>query len=432
MRVAVIGSGGREHALVRALRGSPSVREVLAVPGNDGIAGDGVRCLAVDPLDLDGVCRALAEERVDLAVVGPEAPLVAGLVDRLEAAGIPACGPRRGAARIEGSKAFAKAFMERHGIPTASGRVFEDPAEAEDFLRRHPGPWVVKADGLAAGKGVFVCADTGAALQAARRLMRQGVLGDAGRRVVIEERLSGRELSVLAITDGERVELLPPARDHKRLLDGDRGPNTGGMGAYSPVPDATPGLLERVRREILEPAVRGLAEEGHPYRGVLYAGLMLTADGPRVLEFNCRLGDPEAQVILPRLEGDLAGAFLGAATGRLAAPLRHRQEAAVCVVLAAPGYPDEPRRDLPVAGLEEAAALPGVYIDHAGTRRTPRGWVTAGGRVVAVTALGASLEEARCRAYAAAERIHFPGRHLRRDIAAPAPRHGAGAVAAGP
>ncbi|HEY8394548.1 MAG TPA: phosphoribosylamine--glycine ligase [Thermaerobacter sp.] len=421
MRVAVIGSGGREHALVRALRASPSVREVLALPGNDGIAGEGVRCLAVDPLDLDGVCRALAEERADLAVVGPEAPLVAGLVDRLEAAGIPAFGPRRGAARIEGSKAFAKAFMQRHGIPAAPGWVFDDPAEAEDFLRRHLGPWVVKADGLAAGKGAFVCDDAAAAVEAVRRLMRQRALGDAGRRVVVEERLSGRELSVLAVTDGERVELLPPARDHKRLLDGDRGPNTGGMGAYSPVPDVTPDLLERVRREILERAVRGLAEEGHPYRGVLYAGLMLTAEGPRVLEFNCRLGDPEAQVILPRLAGDLAELFLAAATGRLAGPLRCREEAAVCVVLAAPGYPEAPRRDLPIAGLEEAAVLPGVYIDHAGTRRTPGGWITAGGRVVAVTALGVGLEEARRRAYEAADRIRFPGRQLRRDIAGPGP-----------
>lgn len=421
MRVAVIGGGGREHALVRALRRSPSVREVLAVPGNDGIAADGVRCLDVDPLDLEGVCRALAGERVDLAVVGPEAPLVAGLADLLEATGIPVCGPRRAAARIEGSKAFAKEFMARHGIPTAPGRVFTDPADAEDFLRRNPGPWVVKADGLAAGKGVFVCGSTGEALEAVDLLMRRGAFGEAGRRVVIEERLEGRELSVLAVTDGERVELLPPARDHKRLLDGDRGPNTGGMGAYSPVPDATPGLLERVRREILEPAVAGLAEEGAPYRGVLYAGLMLTGEGPRVLEFNCRLGDPEAQVILPRVEGDLAAVFLAAATGRLAGSLRWREEAAVCVVLAAPGYPGKPQQDLPITGLEEAAAVPGVNVDHAGTRRTGRGWVTTGGRVVAVTGLGDDLEDARRRAYGAAERIRFPGRQMRRDIAASLP-----------
>ncbi|EKP95691.1 phosphoribosylamine--glycine ligase [Thermaerobacter subterraneus] len=418
MRVAVIGSGGREHALVRALMQSPRVEHVLALPGNDGMAALGAECLGGDPLDLDDTARRLQARRVDLALVGPEAPLVAGLAGRLEAAGIAVFGPGREAARIEGSKAFAKAFMARHGIPTAPGWVFDDPAAAEDFLRRHPGPWVVKADGLAAGKGVLVCDDAAASLEAVRRLMRQGVLGAAGRRVVIEERLEGRELSVLAVTDGRRAHLLAPARDYKRLEDGDRGPNTGGMGAFSPVPGVSPALLDAIRRSIVEPAVAGLAAEGCPFRGVLYAGLMLTAQGPRVLEFNCRLGDPETQVLVPRLAGDLAELAWQAATGRLPAePPAWRPEAAVCVVLATPGYPDEPARGLPITGLEQAAGLPGVFIDHAGTRREGGRWVAAGGRVVGVTALGSCLEEARRKAYAAVEQIRFPGLRFRRDIA---------------
>lgn len=422
MRVAVIGGGGREHALARALIQNPRIDHVLALPGNDGMAALGVECLGGDPLALEATVRRLASRRVDLVIVGPEAPLVAGLADRLEAAGIAVFGPRQAAARIEGSKAFAKAFMARHGIPTAPGRVFDDPAAAEDFLRRHPGPWVVKADGLAAGKGVFVCADTAASLAAVHRLMRQGVLGAAGRRVVIEERLEGRELSVLAITDGRRVHLLAPARDYKRLADGDRGPNTGGMGAFSPVPDVPAALLDEIRRRVVEPAVAGLAAEGCPFRGVLYAGLMLTGQGPQVLEFNCRLGDPEAEVLIPRLATDLAELAWQAAAGRLPAePPAWREAAAVCVVLAAPGYPDEPARGLPITGLERAAGLPGVLIDHAGTRREGDRWVTGGGRVLAVTALGDTLAEARERAYAAAERIEFPGRLLRRDIALVAP-----------
>ena len=418
MRVAIVGSGGREHALARALLRSPRVQRVLALPGSDGMAALGVECLGGDPLDLDDAVRRLAARRVDLVVVGPEAPLVAGLADRLEAAGIAVFGPRQAAARIEGSKAFAKAFMARHGIPTAAGHVFDDPADAEEFLRRNPGPWVVKADGLAAGKGVFVCADAEAARAAVHRLMRRGALGTAGRRVVIEERLEGREVSVLAITDGERVHPLAPARDYKRLADGDRGPNTGGMGAFSPVPDVTSELLDQIRRRILEPAVAGLAAEGRPFRGVLYAGLMLTAAGPQVLEFNCRWGDPEAQVLIPRLATDLAALCWEVATGRLpAAAPTWWPDAAVCVVLAAPGYPDEPARGLPITGLEEAAALPGVWIDHAGTRREGGRWVTAGGRVVGVTARGPTLAEARRRAYEAVARIDFPGRQFRRDIA---------------
>ncbi|WP_042500343.1 phosphoribosylamine--glycine ligase [Thermaerobacter marianensis] len=418
MRVAVIGSGGREHALARALLASPRVERVLALPGSDGMAALGVECLGGNPLDLETTVRRLAGCGTDLVVVGPEGPLVAGLADRLDAAGIAVFGPRQAAARIEGSKAFAKAFMARYGIPTAPGRVFDDPAAAEDFLRRNPRPWVVKADGLAAGKGVFVCSDASAALAAVHRLMRQGALGAAGRRVVVEERLEGRELSVLAVTDGERVHLLPPARDYKRLEDGDRGPNTGGMGAFSPVPDVTPQLLDEIRRRILEPTLAGLAAEGCPFRGVLYAGLMLTPDGPRVLEFNCRWGDPETQVLIPRMATDLAALCWDAATGRLPAePPAWRAEAAVCVVLAAPGYPDEPARGLPITGLDEVAAVPGVHVDHAGTRRERGRWVTAGGRVVGVTARGATLAEARRRAYEAAERIDFPGRRFRRDIA---------------
>lgn len=419
MRVAVIGRGGREHALVRALTASPRVRDVLALPGNDGIRADGVECLEADPMDVAAVAGILRQRKVDLVVVGPEAPLVAGLADGLEAVDIAVFGPRREAARIEGSKAFAKGFMERHHIPTAAGHVFDDPAAAEAFVRRHPGAWVVKADGLAAGKGVVVCSDTDEALAAIDRLMRQRQLGDAGARVVVEERLEGQELSVLAVTDGQRVELLEPARDYKRLGDGDTGPNTGGMGAYSPVPDVDAALLDEVRRRILEPAVGGMAEEGYPYRGVLYAGLMLTSHGPRVLEFNCRWGDPEAQVIVPRLATDLAEVCWAAATGQLdRVTLTWRPEAAVCVVVAAAGYPGQPAVGDPIQGLDEAAAVPGVHVDHAGTRRVAGRWVTAGGRVVAVTALGRDLAEARRRAYEAADLVKFAGRQLRRDIAA--------------
>lgn len=419
MRVAVIGRGGREHALVRALTASPRVRDVLALPGNDGIRADGVECLEADPMDVAAVAGILRQRKVDLVVVGPEAPLVAGLADGLEAVDIAVFGPRREAARIEGSKAFAKGFMERHHIPTAAGHVFDDPAAAEAFVRRHPGAWVVKADGLAAGKGVVVCSDTDEALAAIDRLMRQRQLGDAGARVVVEERLEGQELSVLAVTDGQRVELLEPARDYKRLGDGDTGPNTGGMGTYSPVPDVDAALLDEVRRRILEPAVGGMAEEGYPYRGVLYAGLMLTSHGPRVLEFNCRWGDPEAQVIVPRLATDLAEVCWAAATGQLdRVTLTWRPEAAVCVVVAAAGYPGQPAVGDPIQGLDEAAAVPGVHVDHAGTRRVAGRWVTAGGRVVAVTALGRDLAEARRRAYEAADLVKFAGRQLRRDIAA--------------
>lgn len=421
MRVAVIGAGGREHALADALRRSPSVRDVMALPGSDGMAADGIRCLEGDPSDHPGVVARLREARADLAVIGPEEPLAAGLADALRAAGIPCFGPSARAAEIEASKAFAKRFMQRHGIPTAPGVVFDDPAEAERFVAAAGRPLVVKADGLAGGKGVVVAATPEEALAAVDALMRRGRFGAAGRRVVVEERLAGRELSAIALTDGEEVLLLPPARDHKALHDGDRGPNTGGMGAYCPVPDADPALLARVEREVLRPAVRGLAAEGRPFRGALYAGLMVVNGTPYVLEFNCRLGDPEAQAILPLLEGDLAALLAACAAGPggglgQVAPVQAKG-AAVCVVLASPGYPERPATGLPIAGLEEAQAMAGVRVYHAGTRRAPQGWVTAGGRVVGVTGLGADLAEARGRAYAAAERIRFPGRQLRRDIA---------------
>ncbi len=417
MRVLVVGGGGREHALVWKLRQSPRVREVYCLPGNAGIARL-ARCVPGDPEDVRAVADFAQEERVDLTVVGPEAPLVAGLVDELARRGLPACGPTAAAAAIEGSKVFAKELMARHGIPTAAYRVFDDPAAAREYVERLGGPVVVKAEGLAAGKGVVVAPGPAEAAAAVEEIMVRRAFGEAGRRVVVEEYLEGEEVSVLALTDGERVLTLPSSQDHKRALDGDRGPNTGGMGAYSPAPVLTPDLAQRVEQEILLPAVRALAAEGRPYRGVLYAGLMLTAEGPKVLEFNCRFGDPETQAVLPRLEGDLADALEAAAGGDLrGVSLSWRPDAAVCVVLASEGYPGPYEKGRPISGLEEAEAMADVLVFHAGTVRRDGQVVTAGGRVLGVTGLGPTIAAARERAYEAVERIRFAGCHYRRDIA---------------
>lgn len=416
MRVLVVGGGGREHALIHSLSASPQVEALYAAPGNAGMA-EAATCLPVRADDLAGMAALVERERIDLTVVGPEVPLVAGLADRLRGQGRAVLGPTAAAAAIEGSKTFAKEFMSRHRIPTASYCTFRDPAAAREYAERAPLPLVIKADGLAAGKGVTVATTRAEALQALRAAMEERVFGEAGAQVVVEEFLPGREVSVFAISDGKDYLLLPAARDHKRALDGDRGPNTGGMGAYAPVPDLDTATLERIEREIIVPALRGLAAEGRPYVGVLYAGLMLTPEGPKVVEFNCRLGDPEAQVVLPLLENDAAELFWRAATGRLAGyQLRLRSEFAVTVVLASGGYPGPYETGLPITGVAEAAALPGVTIYHAGTAWREGQLVTAGGRVLNVTGLGPSLAEAAARAYQAAERIRFPGLHYRRDI----------------
>ncbi len=411
----VIGRGGREHALAWRLRQSYPHATLYCAPGNPGIARIAT-CLPIPVTDLAALAGAAAELNVDLTIVGPEAPLVAGLVDLFDARGLPVIGPTRAAAMLEGSKVFAKGFMQRHGIPTAAFVAFEDAGAAWRYVDDAPGPLVVKADGLAAGKGVVVCTDADEARQAIQTVMVQRAFGDAGGRIVIEERLEGEEVSIFALVDGEAVALLPAAQDHKRVHDGDHGPNTGGMGAAAPYPLPT-ALREHIRRAVLEPVARAMCAEGRPYRGVLFAGLMVTRDGPRVLEFNCRLGDPEAQAILPLLPIGLPDAFAALQAGRLGADdLAPVTGAAVGVVLASPGYPGPPRLGQPIEGLEAAEAEALVF--HSGTAARDGRVVAAGGRVLTVVGLDATPTAAQTRAYRAAAQIHFDGMHYRRDIGA--------------
>jgi phosphoribosylamine--glycine ligase len=412
MRVLVVCGGGREHALVWKLRQSPRLARLWCAPGNAGIAAD-AECVSIAADDLDGLLRFATEARVDLTVVGPELPLTLGLVDRFAAAGLRAFGPTAAAARLEGSKAFAKEVMRDARVPTASFGVFSDPGDAAHYVREVGAPVVVKADGLASGKGVFVCATVAEALAAVDEVMRARVFGDAGSRVVVEEFLAGEEVSFMALTDGTTVLPLATSQDHKRVLDGDRGPNTGGMGAYSPAPIVGPALRDRIMAEIVEPVVRGLARRGIRYTGVLYAGLMVHEGRARVLEFNVRFGDPEAQALLARLRSDLVDLLERACEGRLAGTtVEWDPRAAVCVVLAAEGYPGAVERGRPIDGLDAARQL----VFHAGTRRDGGRIVTDGGRVLGVTALGETIDTAVADAYAAVEGIRWPGMHYRRDI----------------
>ena len=417
MKVLVVGGGGREHALCWKIAQSPSCSELLCAPGNPGIAKV-ARLVPVQAEDVEGLVRLALEEKVDLVVVGPEKPLSLGLADALEEAGIPCFGPSRAAAEMESSKAFAKGIMERAGIPTAAFGVFEEPDAAKAFARSHGGKVAVKADGLAAGKGVVVT-DTVADAEAAIDEMLVGkAFGAAGARVVIEEKLEGEEASVIALVDGERFVLLAPAQDHKRVGEGDTGPNTGGMGAYSPTPAVVEADLALIADQVIGAAVRQLAKEGRPFRGALYAGLMMTAQGPKVIEFNARLGDPETQPILSRLESDLLPALHAAAKGDLrGVELRFSPKAAITVVLAAEGYPGTVRSGDPIEGLDAVEEDADLVVFHAGTRLHDGKVVTSGGRVLGVTARGATVEEARERAYRACAQIHFAGMHYRRDIA---------------
>ncbi|MDR7523010.1 MAG: phosphoribosylamine--glycine ligase [Armatimonadota bacterium] len=410
----VVGGGGREHALAWHLRRCYPHARLYCAPGNPGIAR-GATCLPIPPHDLTALADAAAALAADLTIVGPEAPLVAGLADLFKARGLPVLGPGAAAAALEGSKAFAKALMERHGIPTARYGVFDGAGAALAYIEQAPGPLVVKADGLAAGKGVVVCDEPDQA-RAAARAMLAGAFGQAGRRIVIEERLEGDEVSVFALVDGEAAALLPAAQDHKRLGDGDCGPNTGGMGAAAPYP-LSEALRRRILREIIEPVARAMCAEGHPYRGVLFAGLMLTRDGPKVLEFNCRLGDPEAQVILPLLRIGLPDAVDALHAGRLGPhDLATPEGAAVGVVLAARGYPGAPEVGVMVEGLEAAAREALVF--HSGTAERDGRVVTAGGRVVTVVGCDATPRAARERAYRAVASVAFAGMQYRRDIGA--------------
>lgn len=412
-RALVIGSGGREHALADALLRSPSRPEVLVAPGNAGIAGV-AECL---PIAGTEVISELAVARgVELVVVGPEAPLVAGLSDRLRARGIAVLGPSQAAAQLEGSKTYAKQVMDEGGVPTARWGRFADAAEAIAFASSLGGASVVKADGLAAGKGVVVAPDLATSKEAILSILG-GAHGAAGSTIVVEELLEGEELSVIALSDGERIALLAPAQDHKRIFDGDLGPNTGGMGAYAPAPRGTAALLADVEARCLRPVLEVMKKRGAPFNGFLYAGLMLTADGPKVLEYNVRFGDPEAQAILTRLESDAYAVFLAAARGSLPEKsLAFTADAALTVVLAAGGYPAEPRSGAKISGLEAAAASPNAIVHHAGTKKVDGDFVVAGGRVLGVTGTGADLEDAARAAYRAVQKISFDGMQYRRDI----------------
>ncbi len=418
MRILVIGGGGREHALGRKLLQSPHKPTLLFAPGNPGMAQLGT----CHPIAADAIPDLLAlakKEAVDFTVVGPEIPLVKGIVDAFQAEGLRIFGPTAQAARLEGSKAFSKAFMARHAIPTAAFETFRDLKPGLAFLEKTGAPVVVKASGLAAGKGAVVCQTLEEARSALESMLGPGaVFGAAGSEVVIEEFMAGEEASVFAVCDGENFLLLPSAQDHKRIFDGDRGPNTGGMGAYSPAPLMTSDLLERTCREIIEPTLAGMRLEGHPYCGVLYVGVMVTAQGPKVVEFNCRLGDPETQAVLPVYEGDLLELLLASVENRLAeasAPEEPQRSAAVGV-LASGGYPDAYRKGCPIQGLSEAESVPGAQVIHAGTQSKEGVLATAGGRVLGIVGEGKSLAEALHAAYEGVDRVHFEGMQYRRDI----------------
>lgn len=431
MNVLIVGSGGREHALAWALARSSRVERIVVVPGNAGTRAIEQATIgawagaAVPPVQAEDVAGLLAFARaaaIDLTIVGPEAPLAAGIVDAFQAGGLKIWGPTRAAARLESSKAFAKDFMRRHGIPTAPHASFTDFEQARAYLLGRSEPVAIKVSGLAAGKGVLLPGSVEEAERALRRIMIDRAFGAAGDEVVIETRLRGPEVSVLAFCDGRTAVPMPPAQDHKRAFDGDEGPNTGGMGAYAPAPVCPPHLLDHVIETIVQPTLAGMRAEGHPYVGVLYAGLMLTTGGPQVLEFNCRFGDPEAQVLLPLLETDLLDIVERSLAGDLAGlAVAWRPQTAATVVLASGGYPDRYATGMPIAGLDAAARAEGVTIFHAGTRLAEDGrLLTAGGRVLSVTGVGADLAQALARAYVAVGAVRFEGMHYRTDIGAKA------------
>ncbi|MFH2204508.1 MAG: phosphoribosylamine--glycine ligase [Elusimicrobiota bacterium] len=414
MNVLLIGSGGREHALAWKIAQSPRLDKLYAAPGSSAI-GALAECVELSVADHGATTAFCREHRIHLVVIGPEEPLAAGLADALHAAGVPVFGPARATARLESSKAFAKDFMQRHGIPTAAGADFSDPGLARRALAASDFPLVIKADGLAAGKGVIVCRDMAEAEAAVEDLMLKGAHGGAGRRLIIEECLTGPEVSIMGLCDGKRFLALPPSSDHKRLLEGDRGPNTGGMGVIAPTPHLSGELARRVHREIIDPVLAGMRADGLRFNGVLYCGLMLTADGPKVLEFNVRFGDPETQAVLPLLRCDLLECLDAAACGDLNERILPWDGAAFNVVLAAEGYPEEPITGRIIEGLD-AEMDDEALVFHAGTVRVNGEWKTKGGRVLSVTGLGRNLADARERAYAAAGRIRFAGAQYRRDI----------------
>lgn len=417
MRVLVVGGGGREHALVWKIALSPRVSKVYCAPGNAGISKQ-AEIVAIKPNEIDALLQFALKEKVDLTVVGPEDPLTRGIVDRFESAGLAIFGPSRRAAEIEGSKAFAKALMEKYQIPTGAYSVFEDPEEARVYVRQRGAPIVVKADGLAAGKGVVICKTFEEAIHWIDRIMVERIFGDAGKRVVIEEHLTGEEASFIALTDGQTILPLASSQDHKAVFDGDEGPNTGGMGAYSPAPVVTEEVDRKIMETILQPLIKGMEKEGRPYRGVVYAGLMISGGQPKVLEFNARLGDPETQPIFMRLQSDIVPVFEACIGGGLS---RFRLEwdprPSVCVVMASKGYPGDYEKGKVIKGLDEVAPMADVFVFHAGTALQGGEVVTNGGRVLAVTGLGENIRDAIERTYQAVRKISWEGVHYRTDIA---------------
>ncbi len=417
MKVLVVGGGGREHAIIRKLKESPKVEAIYCAPGNGGIAAD-AECFPVNAMDIEGM-KALAKEKaVDLVFVAPDDPLAAGMVDAMEEAGFKAFGPRANAAIIESSKVFSKDLMKKYNIPTAGYEVFDDPNKVLEYVEAQGKyPVVIKADGLALGKGVIIAENFEMAKEAVHSIMEDKVFGASGNHVVVEEFLTGPEVSVLAFTDGKTLKPMVSSKDHKRALDGDKGKNTGGRGTISPNPYYDDAMAERCMKEIFLPTMNAMNAEGRPFKGCLYFGLMLTPNGPKVIEYNARFGDPETQVVLPRLKSDFADVILAVAEERLAEqPVEWTDEAAACVVMASGGYPASYPKGLEITGLDENGQLPGVTVYHAGTAQNDGKLVTSGGRVLGVTALGKTLDEALEKAYAAVEKIHFDGAHYRRDI----------------
>ena len=417
MNILLVGSGGREHALAWKLSQSVHTDKLYAVPGNPGIAQFAECVSGISVEDNDAIVAFAKEKNIGLVVVGPEVPLVNGVVDALTAAGIKAFGPTKDAAELEGSKVYAKVVMRRYGIPTARSEVFGDPARAHVYVRQMRQPFAIKADGLAAGKGVILTKTADEAVEAIDLLMKEKAFGDAGNRVVIEEFMEGEEASMLAFTDGETIVAMRASQDHKRVNDGDEGLNTGGMGAYAPAPVITPELAERVMEEILKPTIEGMKKEGRPFKGCLYAGLMITAKGPKVVEFNARFGDPETQVVLPLLKSDLVEVMLACVDGKLAeTKVEWSDEAAVSVVMASGGYPGDYEKGKKITGIADAEAT-GALVFHAGTAEKDGSLVTSGGRVLNVVGVAKDIQEAVKKAYAGVEKISFDGAHYRKDIA---------------
>jgi phosphoribosylamine---glycine ligase len=416
MQVLVIGGGGREHALVWKIKQSPRVEKIFCAPGNAGTA-EVAENIPIAADDIESLLKFAVENDIGLTVVGPEQPLVKGIVDKFEEKGLRIFGPNALAAELEGSKSFSKDIMKKYGLPTAEYQTFNSADSAAKYIENKNCPLVVKADGLAAGKGVLLCQTADEALAAVDSIMGQRSFGDAGDQIVVEEFLEGEEVSVLAFSDGQTVLLMDSAQDHKAAYDGDKGPNTGGMGAYSPAPIFTETMRQKVRDKIMFPMIRAMQQEGRPYKGILYAGLMLTKTGPQILEFNARFGDPETQPLLARMDSDIIPVFEACIDGTLdQCPLEWKSESSVCVVMAAKGYPDSYEKGKPISGLKDANALPGVVVFHAGTKQKDGDVLTNGGRVLGVTATGVDTLTAISRAYEAVEKIQWEGIHYRKDI----------------